>query len=80
MECATRKVTELSAEERRVYEAALGTVLRDDQQVTLQVAAAEQSPAAGILPPWCNVYAGMSDEEIEQLEAVILDRAVISRD
>jgi len=35
--------------------------------------------AAGKLPEWCNVYAGLSDEEIADVEKTILTRADLSR-
>lgn len=31
------------------------------------------------LPEWCNVYAGLSDEEIAELEETILTRADLTR-
>jgi hypothetical protein len=34
---------------------------------------------APVLPEWCNVYAGLSDEEIQDLEKTILTRADLTR-
>lgn len=31
------------------------------------------------LPDWCNVYEGLSDEEIADLQRIILQRADLSR-
>jgi len=43
----------------------------------------EQTPSAarggGSLPDWCNVYDGLTDDEIEDVEAVILNRSDLSR-
>ena len=87
METTTRNVWELPSDERAVYEAALGQKLRENQQVILKVITlnagetetqATGTPAqvpAGHLPDWCNVYEGLSDEQIEEVEKVILDRS-----
>lgn len=83
MEKITRHVQDISADEKRVYESVLGHELHENQQVILHVVTPErpsekpqptQQPA-GTLPEWCNVYDGMSDEEIEELEKLILDRS-----
>jgi hypothetical protein len=45
-------------------------------------AANPQRPAREIaptLPDWCRVYEGLSDQEIEELEDVVLARANLSR-
>lgn len=31
------------------------------------------------LPEWCNVYDGLTDQQLEEMEAVILERADLSR-
>jgi hypothetical protein len=40
--------------------------------------AAGQQPAAQ-LPDWCNVYEGLNEQEIEEIEEVILTRADLTR-
>ncbi len=87
MESIIRQVRELESDERRVYEAALGQKLQENQQVILQVITLRTGQTAlpagdeqakhppGQLPDYCNVYDGMSDEEIEELEKLILDRS-----
>jgi hypothetical protein len=35
--------------------------------------------AVGMLPEWCNAYAGLTDEEIADLEQTILTRADLTR-
>ena len=83
MEKITRHVQELDSDEKRVYESVLGHKLRENQQVILHVITLAEQPEengttlqpSGTLPDYCNVYAGMSDEEIEELEKLILDRS-----
>lgn len=41
--------------------------------------AASISDGGPVLPEWCDVYAGLSDQEIAELEQVILRRADFSR-
>ena len=31
------------------------------------------------LPDWCNVYAGLTDDEVAEVEKVILQRADLTR-
>jgi hypothetical protein len=84
MEKITRNVRDLKQDERRVYEEALGERLCENQQVILQVvtlheptSTEEPRPGAATaqLPGWCDVYEGLSDEEIAEIEDVILDRS-----
>jgi hypothetical protein len=89
----TRNVRDLKDNERQVYEAALGEKLCENQQIVLEVvpAAPNVTPEAGAgssearqpasqLPEWCNVYDGLSQDEIAELENVILDRDGWGRD
>ncbi|MEX2288368.1 MAG: hypothetical protein WD648_14830 [Planctomycetaceae bacterium] len=85
MQKITRNVRDLEKEERRVFEAALGEKLRENQQVIMEVVtveAPEQRIEAGAarqadtgLPDWCNVYEGLSDDEVAEIEKTILDRS-----
>jgi hypothetical protein len=92
MQKVTRNVRDLAREERRLYEAVLGESLRDNQLVVLEVHNVGESPvkdvpaeevavepSAGKLPDWCDVYAGLSDEEIAEVESVSLRRSEMSR-
>ena len=87
MEKITRHVQDLGSEEKRVYESVLGHALHANQQIILHVITpqetAEETPTTqqppGTLPDWCNVYDGLSDEEIDEMEKVILDRSNWSR-
>ena len=67
-----RRISEISSEERRIYESVLGEPLRDDQQVVLEVV----SPG---LPDWCDVYKGLSDAEIAEVEEIALRRSKLHR-
>jgi hypothetical protein len=85
MEQVARNVRDLGKEERSVYEAALGATLREDQQVILRVVTPSESREptqmpANSLPDWCAVYDGLSDTEIAEIEAAILDRDSWMRD
>ncbi len=81
-----RNVADLSADERCVYEHALGQPLRADQQVVIQVveatADAGSETSASIaangssqLPDWCAIWADLSDEQVADLESAVLDRS-----
>ena len=90
MESITRNVREIESDERRVYEAAVGHALQENQQVVIQVVTPPETPkqepsiepvreASGKLPDWCNVYAGLSDDEIAEVEQVVLKRSEMTR-
>ncbi|MEA1952665.1 MAG: hypothetical protein U9N87_14890 [Planctomycetota bacterium] len=86
MESITRNVREIASDERRVYEAAVGHALQENQQVVIQVvtlpeshsqdpsgkSAKSTSEATAKLPDWCNVYDGLTDDEIAEVEQVVL--------
>lgn len=90
MESITRNVRDIPSDELRLYETVLGAKLRENQQVIIQVISLGDqlrepvsSPekdgnhaVPGVtLPDWCNVYEGLSDEEISAIESVALDRS-----
>lgn len=87
METVVHNIRDLNGHERSAAEQLVGHALRENQQVIIQVmtvgaaapqeAPPETSPAASStkLPDYCNVYDGLSDEEIAQLESLILDRS-----
>ena len=84
MESISRNVNDISTDERRVYEKVLGQQLRENQQVIIQVVnlaeePAEEPTAPGTLPDWCNVYAGLNDAQIAEIEEVVLTRCDLSR-
>jgi len=85
MERITRDVRNLENHERRALESVVGHALRENQRVVIEVLTlgeGEGEPratAGGGLPEWCNVYEGLSDNEIAEVEKVILRRADLSR-
>ncbi|MCO6455830.1 MAG: hypothetical protein J5I93_11085 [Pirellulaceae bacterium] len=85
MESIVRNISDIDTADRRALEHVLGQPLLENQQIIIHVlnvgegtAKAGSAPispvAAGALPAWCNVYEGLSDEDINQIEEVILDR------
>lgn len=84
MHSIIRNVDELAANDRQTLEHLLGEPLCDGQRLLIEVvdsAAAHGPPKeAPSLPHWCNVYEGLSDEEIADLEQTILKRADLSRE
>ena len=87
MEIITRQVGELRDNERSAAELLLGHRLRGNERLILQVLDLDVAPPAGqdsrpaqTLPDWCNVYEGLTDEEVERIDQSIarcnLTRAV----
>jgi len=82
-----RHVTDLDSADRQALEHLLGARLHEGQSLLIRVLPAtedrEERPHAaesgGPLPEWCNVYEGLSDNTISDLEQVILKRAELSR-
>jgi hypothetical protein len=82
MDSVVRNVSELSADEKHVFETVLGQPLHDDQNVVVQlvdvnagnVAAPEVNGAENNLESY-ELWADMSDEEIAELEAAVLQRS-----
>lgn len=87
MESVVRNVRDIDQEDRSALERVVGQHLRDNQRLIIQVADLDLSSATtdrGIRPPqslddWTSVYVGMSDEEIEALDAVVKTRANLTR-
>jgi tRNA(fMet)-specific endonuclease VapC len=89
MESIIRNVRDIETSERQVLEHVLGQKLRENQQVIIQVVTpptesrerdvAANAPAPPRLPEWCNVFAGLSDEELAEVDAVIRQRADLTR-
>jgi hypothetical protein len=86
MENIIRDVRDIGAGDRLALEHVVGIALRDDQRLIIQIVGNEAAettpaPAAGAeeLPQWCNVYEGLSDEEIAEVEKIALTRAELTR-
>lgn len=91
MDTVIRNVDEIDSPDRQALEHVLGQPLREDQQVVIRVVSRQAPGRAEVRPPprereggaalpeWCNVYAGLSDAEVAELEKIILTRADLSR-
>jgi hypothetical protein len=83
MESVTLNVNEIGASDRQSLEHVLGQPLLPDQRLVIQILSTEAAvPSArhlnadhpsesATLPEWCNVYEGLSDEEIASIESSI---------
>lgn len=81
MQSIIRDVREINAGDRRALEHLLGAPLQDDQTLIIQIltpatdvqpAGARSPGQAEVLPDWCNVYEGLSDAEIDELDRSII--------
>ena len=85
METIVRDVGDLDHGDRSALERVVGHALGEGQRLIIQVLTAERpaaEPPAGELPDlpeWTDVYAGLSDAEIDDLDAAIRERANLSR-
>ena len=89
MESITRNVRDIDTRERQALEQVLGHQLKENQQIIIQVVTVAAGPvesqdtregtATTKLPAWCNVFAGLSDEQIAEVEEVSLQRSDLSR-
>ncbi len=86
METITRNVGDIPADDLQALEHLIGAPLQPSQQVVLQVIEKEcdrnetppRASEAG-LPDWFNIYEGLSDEEIDRLDAAIQQRLDLTR-
>lgn len=84
-----RNVGDIDSQDRQALEHVLGYELRANQQLVIRVVNLQVQPetpakshgnnGGAELPGWLNVYAGLSDVEIADLEKTILTRADLSR-
>ena len=86
METVVRNVRDLRGNERSAAEGLVGHSLRENQKLVIRVVNIDlttdhpgNGTREGKLPEWCNVYEGLTDEEIADLEKTILTRADLSR-
>lgn len=89
METVIRHVRDIETSERRVLERVVGHPLKEDQKVIIQVVTSGSQPAAEprgtapaplpTLPDWCNVYEGLTEEQLADVERVVLQRADLTR-
>lgn len=79
METVLRQVRDLNQDDRSALERVVGHSLGESQQLIIQVTGDAQSPttngqtsAAGQLPSWCNIYEGLTAEQIDDLDRSIV--------
>ncbi len=83
-------VRDIDSDDRRALEHVIGQRLSENQQVVIRVVdaaamgAGEQQSRHGrspdqSLPDWCNVYEGLSEEDIADLERSIRKRVDLTR-
>ncbi len=82
MEAIVRNVRDIEVDERRALESVVGRKLDDNQQVVIQIVspppAAVHTPSDN-LPAWCNVYDGLTEQEVADVEKIMLERADLTR-
>jgi hypothetical protein len=87
METVVRNVRDLDATQRSALERVVGHELCETQQVIVNVVNIDVAPAIGDadqvpegVPDWWNIYEGLSEEAIEELDQAIRQRADLTRD
>lgn len=76
MQTVMRNVRDLDGADRTAVEKLVGHALRESERVVIHVTDATDGPAErpapnDELPAWCNVYEGLSDAEIDELDRSI---------
>lgn len=77
MSTVVREVRELSTADRTALERVVGQPLQDQQTVEILVYSSHRDPetvrevATTTLPDWCLIYQGLSDSEIDDLNAEV---------
>lgn len=91
MEALIRNVGDINAQDRQALEHVLGQSLRENQQLVIHIVNLKVQPESSqtpttqqgsdtpTLPDWCNVYEGLSDTDIADMEQTILQRADLGR-
>lgn len=83
METVIRDVRDLNQGDRSALERVVGHQLGESQRLVIQVMSlavpATSGRGNGALPEWCNVYEGLTDEQIDEIDRSIV-RSRSSRD
>jgi hypothetical protein len=78
MKNVIRNVGELDANDRLALEKVVGRKLYEDERLVIEVVSPTMHPSVkpaapgAILPDWCDVYAGLTDEEVDELDRAIV--------
>ncbi len=76
-------VSDLDAAHRRALEEMIGRELTPNQRLTLSVSEIATPPStpkpAQSLDDWTQVYNGLSDDEIDEIDRIIKTRANLTR-
>ncbi len=83
METIIRNVGDIDARDREALEHVLGQQLRENQQLVIGIVNLPLNPdaSAGLssgaatasgLPEWCNVFEGLSDQQLDEIDNSIL--------
>ena len=89
MESITRNVRDIDSRERQALEHVLGQQLTENQKIIIQIVTlpiesvesqtGQERTSAAPLPEWCNVFAGLTDEQVAEVEGIVLQHSDISR-
>jgi hypothetical protein len=91
MKTIIRNVADIDAHDRQSLEHVIGQSLGKNQRLEIRIVDLQVPTTAATtfvpptangsptLPSWCNVYDGLSDEEIADMEKTILERADLTR-
>jgi hypothetical protein len=79
METVVHNIRELAGNQRSAAEQLVGHSLNEHQQIVIQIVNLDSQKNDDVprgeefqLPEWCNVYEGLTDEEIAEIEKAIL--------
>ena len=82
METVTRDISDMDQNERSILERIVGHDLHDDQRLQIQIVKRKDEPQKNgtitTLPAWCNIYDGLTPDEIEEVSRGIV-RTTTSR-
>lgn len=79
METVVHNIRDLKGNKRSAAEQLVGHALRENQQLVIQVVTLDlgSTPTGAVagegkLPEWCNVYEGLTDAEVDEIEKSIV--------
>ena len=82
MESIIKNVRDISLSDKLALEHVSGRQLAENQQAIILICsldlqnepAVTETESAHGLPDWCNVYAGLTDRQVAEIEQVVLQR------